>query len=786
MFYKFGKFIYRRRWWVIAIWALLVIVALPFVPHVTEPLKVGGFANGNLEAEKAGNLLAAKLGYSASNLVIFYQSNTLTADNPKFQQEVQDSVAGLKNNKYVSQIVDYTINPRQVSANKHVVYEVVTLNVDPETATKSLAQDEQGLKAPPDLKMTVGGGLAFFADVENVTQNDLERAEVIAFPVAIIALLLVFGSVVAAALPIMIGGAAVLILLALIYGLGNVTELSIFVLNLATLLGLGLGLDYSLFIASRFREELARGRSVEDAVALSISTAGKAVVFSGLTVLIGLAGLLTFNYNFLQSVGEVGVMVVFVSGSAAVTLLPAILSVAGQRVNSFSIWFWRRKQIANTANKREFHFWAALAHLVMKRPIPFFVVVLAVLLLVGTPFFKVRFNSPDESILPQSAESRQAYDLIHQYFTESEINPISIAITAPNGNILSPANIYYLYQFTHELQQDPNVARVDSIVTLEPRLSLPQYQTLYSLSPNLLPTYLAATEQQLAKGDTTLVSVITKQSPLAPDSEALVHKIRNTPLPNGLQMLVGGQTAGVIDTVSGIYGNFPFAVLIIVISTYIVLLILLRSVVLPLKALIMNALSITASYGALVFVFQEGHFSSLLNFQALGFIEPTLPVIMFCTLFGLSMDYEVFLLTRIKEHFEQSGDNTASVAIGLQRSGKIITSAALIVVVVSLSFVAADIVLVKALGVGMAVAVFLDATLVRALLVPATMRLLGHWNWYAPKWLLRILPETQLESENADELRQEAATYDRQVAPIPPDDFPMSKPRQTSGTGRKQ
>lgn len=755
MFYKFGKFIYRKRWWTIAIWSLIVIVALPFVPHVTEPLKVGGFANDNLEAEKAGNLLAQELGYSASNLVIFYQSDTLTATDPKFQKEVQDSVAGLRNNKFVSQIVDYTLNPRQVSANKHVVYEVVTLNVDPETATKSLAQDEKGLQAPPDLKMTVGGGLAFFADVEDVTQKDLERAELIAFPVAIIALLLVFGSVVAAALPLMVGGAAVLILLAFIYGLGNVTELSIFVLNLATLLGLGLGLDYSLFITSRFREELGRGKSVEDAIALSISTAGKAVFFSGLTVLIGLAGLLTFNYNFLQSVGEVGVMVVFVSGSAAVTLLPAILSVAGHRINALSIWFWRKKPTAKT-NKREFHFWAELAHLVMKQPIPVFVVVLAILLLVGTPFFSVRFNSPDESILPQSAESRQAYDLIHKYFSESEINPISIAITASNGNILSPENIYYLYQFTHELQQDPNVARVDSIVTAEPRFTLQQYQTLYSFDPSLLPPYLAATEKAFANKNITLVSVVTKQQPLSPASEDLVHKIRNTPLPNGLKMLVGGQTAGVIDTVNGIYGNFPFAVLIIVISTYIVLLILLRSVVLPLKALIMNALSITASYGALVYVFQEGHLSNLLNFQALGFIEPTLPVIMFCTLFGLSMDYEVFLLTRIKEHFEQSGDNTASVAIGLQRSGKIITSAALIVVTVSLSFVAADIVLVKALGVGMAVAVFLDATLVRALLVPATMRLLGHWNWYAPKWLLRILPETQLEAENAEELHEEA------------------------------
>lgn len=768
-------------------WVLIVAVAIPFVPHVTEPLKVGGFANNQLESAKAGDLLAQKLGYSASNLVIFYQSNTLTADNPKFEQEVHDSVAGFKQNKYISAVLDYTLNPRQVSANKHVIYEVVTLNVDPETATKSLAADEAGLKQPPDLKMTVGGGLAFFADVETVTQKDLERAEIVAFPVAIIALLLVFGAVIAAALPVIVGGAAVIVILALVYGLGNLTELSIFVLNLATLLGLGLGLDYSLFITSRFREELGHGRSVPDAVALSLSTAGKAVVFSGLTVLIGLAGLLTFNYNFLNSVGKVGLMVVFVSGSAAVTLLPAILSVAGHKINALSIekiYFWRHKQGTGAA-KPEFHFWAWLAHLVMKRPISVFVVVLMLLLLFGTPFLNVRFSSPNESILPESAESRQAYDLIRAYFSESEINPISLAVTTRDGNILSPANIYYLYQFTHELQQDPRVARVDSIVTAEPRLTLPQYQYVYQLGPDKIQNlYLAGTLKQLAHADTTLISIVPKYAPLAPESEALVKKIRNTPLPNGLKMLVGGETAGVLDTVNGIYGNFPLAVTLIIISTYIVLLILLRSVVLPLKALVMNALSITASYGALVFVFQEGHFSSLLNFKALGFIEPTLPIIMFCTLFGLSMDYEVFLLSRIKEHFDQTGDNTSSVAIGLQRSGKIITSAALIVVVVSLSFVAADIVLVKALGIGLAVAVFLDATLVRALLVPATMRLLGHWNWYAPSWLLKILPETQLEAESAGALREEASQFSPNNVLIPPETAKNERPTETSGKQR--
>jgi len=383
----------------------------------------------------------------------------------------------------------------------------------------------------------------------------------------------------------------------------------------------------------------------------------------------------------------------------------------------------------------------------MKRPFSIFVVVLLFLTLLGTPFLGVKFSSPDESVLPTSVQSRQAYDILNSEFNRSEVNPILIAVQTPKGNILSPDNLYYLYDFTNAIKQDPRVTRVDSIVTIEPRLSKIQYQAIYSEPSRIQDRFLRDFLVQFAKGDTTLVSVVSKYSPNSQETKDLVQKIRNSDPGNGLSIQVTGGTAGIMDVVTGIYSVFPLAATIIVVSTYLVLLLLLRSIVLPLKAILMNALSILASYGALVWVFQDGNLSGLLNFKQLNFIEPSLPILMFCTLFGLSMDYEVFLLSRIKEHYDHTGDNTASVAIGLQKSGKIITSAALIVVLVCLSFVTADIVLVKALGLGVAVAVGLDATIVRALLVPATMRLLGDWNWYAPKWLLRILPQASLETE---------------------------------------
>jgi RND superfamily putative drug exporter len=754
LFYNFGKWIFQHKWWVIAAWLLAVAISAPFVPQVLDPLKTGGFSDPNLESSQAATLLQQKLGYSTSNLVIFYQSKDpqLKATDPRFIQEIQVSLAGLAKAPAKFQVVLPSINPRQISTDGRTAYAVVTFELDGETATKLLPQIRPLITAPPSLNMTIGGGLAFYEDVELVSQRDLQRAELIAFPVAIVALVLAFGSVVAGGLPVAVGGVGVLVILASIFGLAHLTDISIFAVNLATLLGLGLGLDYSLFLTSRFREELARGRSTEEAVGITLATAGKAVTFSGLTVLIGLSGTLLFRINILTSVGIAGFVVVIVSVLAAITLLPAILTLIGPRINALSVaGLFRRKQTAASyiPGQQEGHgFWAWLAHLVMKRPVSIFVIVLALLLVLGLPFLNVKFSSPDASILPPDVPSRQAFDLLRTQFNESEVNPILLAVQAPaDKNILSPDNVYYLYDFAHAIEKDPRVARVDSIVTFEERLTKTQYQLFYSDPSKVQDIVLRQFLQGYARGNTTLISIVSKYPPTSDETKALVQKLRNSTPGNGLTFQVTGGTAGIMDVVNGIYDTFPLAALVIVLATYFVLLILLRSVVLPLKAILMNALSILASYGALVYVFQEGHFSEFLNFKPLGLIEPSLPIIMFCTLFGLSMDYEVFLLSRIKENYDRTGDNTASVAVGLQKSGKIITSAALIVVLVCLSFVTADIVLVKAIGLGVAVAVGLDATIVRALLVPATMRLLGHWNWYAPGWLLRILPEAQLETD---------------------------------------
>jgi len=738
-FLRLGHWLFRHRKLVVGLWAVVVLLSLPLAPRVAGVLKVGGFANDNAESSRALVTLERDLGFRPTSLSVIFSSGAWAVDDPRFLAGVQESLRDVGRVPEIAEVASFTTNPRQIAADRHTAYVLLNLSTPPEGSQQILPTIEDTIRpVPAEMERIVAGGPVVYADIETTSSRDLQRGEIIAFPLALIALALVFGSLAAAVTPMVVGGFSVIAILASIFLLGNVTDLSIFVLNLATMLGLGLAVDYALFITSRFREELAQ-RPLEDAVAITVATAGRAIFFSGLTVLIGLSGLIIFPFMFLRSVGFAGVIVVFFSVLAALTLLPAILGLLGERINALTIIRYRSRRPDEDGGA-----WHRLALAVMARPWRFFIPTLALLLLIGSPFLNVRLSSPDASILPQNVPSRQGYDLLVAKFGAAELEPLALVIKTPNGSsIYDPANIDALYALTHTLQNDPRVARVDSLTTLDTQLERAQYELIYSNPDRIIDPYAALLAPRLARGDTTLVSVVLKNSSVSNESKSLVTDLRSTIPPGGLTYQVTGTTAGVVDVVDTMYADFPKALLGVVLATYVILLVLLRSVVLPLKAILMNALSLVASYGALVWVFQEGHLSRFLGFAPLGFVEATLPIIMFCTLFGVSMDYEVFLLTRIREAWVETGDNTRAVATGLERSGRIITSAALIVVVVAGSFVSADIVLIKAFGLGVALAVFLDATIVRALLVPATMRLLGHWNWYIPAWLDRWLPHTE-------------------------------------------
>jgi RND superfamily putative drug exporter len=648
---------------------------------------------------------------------------------------------------HVTGVLPHTLNPHQVSADGSVVYDVVSLDLQPDQSPEALAPVQAALVPQPGIRTYLAGGPAFYGDIQTVSESDLRRSELVSLPLAAIALLLVFGSAVSAAVPLAVGGTAVLLSLAIIFVLASLTPMSIFVLNLTTLLGLGLGVDYSLLMTSRFREELGRrgggrlpdGRidreAVESAVAVTVASAGRAVFFSGLTVLLGLAGLVLFEFMILRSVGAAGAIVVGLDVAASMTLLPALLAIAGPRIDALAVRRLRHRDPDAGEGG-----WGRLARWVMARPVRVFVPTLALLVLFGVPFLHARFNAPDASILPESVPSRQAYDLLVHEFGPGEFDPLLLAIHT-TGPVTSPANVGELYDWSRRIAADPRVVRVQGIVDLDPRLGKAQYELLYS-TPGGPPDRFAATQlQATTRGDLTTFSVYTPYDPNRGAFRALVEELRSPSSalapPPGITVQVAGGAADVADVVGAVAAEFPRTALFLVITTYLVLFLLLRSVVLPLKALVMNSLSIVASFGALVWIFQDGNLSKVLGFQPLGFVETTQPVILFCVLFGLSMDYEVFLLSRMKEVYDRTGDNREAVARGLERSGRIVTSAAAIVVVVAGSFAFADIVLIKALGLGVAIAVALDATVVRALLVPATMRLLGDWNWWIPSRLAR-------------------------------------------------
>ena len=762
-FERLGRLVHRRRRWVIAGWAVVLLVALPLAPRAASALRAGGFTLDRLESAQARSLLERELGLPSSALVLVYTSATESAGSPTFEATTRAAAAAIARAPHVTGLLSHSLAPDQVSADRTTAYDIVLLDLAPDDSPDALPGVRAQLASLPTgpVQVSLAGGPAFYGDIQSVSEADLRRSEVISLPLAALALLLVFGSVVAAGLPLAVGGGAVVVSLAVIWVVANVTQMSIFVLNLATLLGLGLGVDYALLMTSRFREELRRrptngpsssggeasaGR-VAVAVGVTVATAGRAVFFSGLTVLLGLTGLILFEFPILRSVGIAGAIVVGLTVSAALTLLPALLSVIGDRLDAL------RVRPIGTSDDGDGP-WSRLARRVMERPVAVFIPTLAILVILGLPFLHVRFNAPDASILPVAVPSRAAFDVLDREFGAGRFAPLYLAIRT-SGAATDPANVAALYDYSRRLADDPRITRVDSYVDIDPRLKRTQYQLMYAAPGGPPDRFVATSLAATTKGDLTLFTLTTPYGPNADPARALVAALRASagPLarPTGTSVLVGGGAADVVDVVDGMTAEFPRTALFIFVSTYLVLFVLLRSVVLPLKALVMNTLSIVAAFGALVWIFQDGNLSALLGFQPLGYVETTQPVILFCILFGLSMDYEVFLLSRMKEVWDRTGDNTEAVARGLERSGRIVTSAALIVVVVAGSFAFADIVLIKAIGLGVAISVALDATVVRALLVPATMRLLGDRNWWMParleRWMTGRLPASEAETE---------------------------------------
>ncbi|WP_287007765.1 MMPL family transporter [Legionella sp.] len=734
MFYRLGTIIYRFRWPIIAIWVIIIISCTPFVKHLTNPFNITGFFSEKSESEQTKQYLNKKLNYNNYNKIfILYYSKNLLATNQKYLDKVKKSLANLKDFPIKTTIIYPYENKKQIANDKHSSYVVVIINSQKQISDKLLTQFKSLIKKPAKMTMEMGGEPFFVEDVNQQTQTDLYKADFIATPISLITLVIVFGTLVSALLPLVLGGGSALIILTGLYFLGHYFSLSVFTLNIALLLGLCLSLDYSLFVISRFRDELGNGLDVKEAIAATQATAGKAVFFSGLAVFASLSALLLFPINILFSIAIGGLTSVFVAVLTAIILLPAILAVLDKKINLLPVRLFKRKE------GHEFNFWHSLAEKVVNRPLLYFFSILSFLLLLGYPFLSVKFGVSDYHLFPKQSEHRAFFDSYAEKFNANDLNPILVSLQS-NSKILSQKNINNLYDISHKIKDNPLVKKVISIVNTDQDLTKSQYYSLYNLHKNLIGSGVKKLLETTTRHYLTVMTVISKYQVDSPQTKKLINDLDTMTIKKGMSLHLTGTPVSNIDLLNSISQLLPYAILWIMGFTYLILLILLRSLFLPLKAILMNILSLCACYGALVLVFQEGYLHHFLNFEPQGKLDISLLVIIFCALFGFSMDYEVFLLTRIKESYELCGDNKKSIIFGIEKSSRIITSAAIIVICICFSFLVADILIVKAFGLGIAVAIFVDAFLIRTFLVPATMTLLKGINWYLPRWLDNILP----------------------------------------------
>jgi RND superfamily putative drug exporter len=659
-----------------------------------------------------------------SSFQLVFSSGTMRARDPLFRTSLLSAVEPLKHDRRVT-LVETPYNAgvasrnAMVSKDQHAALAVVYLGDEFKTASAYYPQIRAEVRSG-SLQVRAAGDLAVSRDLDLALDQDLGRAELTSFPIALVLLVIVFGSLVASLLPLGVGGMTILGGTAGALLLARRTDVSDTTTDLVILLGLGLAIDYSLFVVSRFREELAAGRSTEGALVATMATAGKAITFSALTVGISLSGLLFFQGTFLPALGAAAALTVAMAIVYGMTFLPATLALLGPNVN--------RLRVRRLRPKPDRRFWSAMARRVMERPVVWLLPSLALLLLVGSPFLSLRLESNDLNFLQASSEARRAHAELVSQFPGQDQARIPLVVSYASGNPLSRSRVGNLYDLSRAIGARSDVSAVQGVVSLAPGMTKEDYQALYSSAT--LPGPAAEAKRQTVGRHIVTLEVIARDPEGSERAQQLVRALRTMSVPGGL-VLVTGQTAFNVDTIDLIRSQTPLAIGFVIVITGIVLFLLLRSVVLPIKAVLLSLLSITASFGALVWIFQQGHLSSFLGFTPSP-LDPVLPVLLFCIVFGISMDYEVLLLTRIREAYLREHDNRTAVAIGLQRSGPVITAAAAIAVAVFGAFTVGQVVLVKAIGLGLALAVAMDATIVRIVVVPSLMRLLGDLNWWAP------------------------------------------------------
>ena len=695
MFEKLGLLIVTRKKFIFTLFIALILAAGAIGSSVFGKLDSGGYSDPKSDSAKVFEYLTDEFKVKDPAVVLVVETK-----NGIISPEASASATRLESQIKLEPGVESTLSfwssggaPSLKSSDGNsaflFIYSQSTDWDEVQNLGKRMQEKYEGNYET--LRVYASGTGVFAHAINTKIADDLKLSEAISIPLTFIFLVFVFGSLVASAMPLLVGVSAILGSLLVMYLLTLFTGVSVFALNLITGLGLGLGIDYSLLMVNRFREELHAGKSVEDAVRKTVSTAGKTVFYSGLTIVITLASLMLFPLMFLKSFGYAGVTVVIMAVLGSLVALPALLAILGTRINKAVV---RKGAIAPKEDGK----WAQTARFVMRRPVAVVTLSLILLTVLAAPIKDIVFTQVDSRVLPASNPAAAASQIISDRFPGQEGNPIEIVV--PNGA-----------QITSQIDQFTSaIAKVDGIVRI-----------------GQLQTY----------GNDVRVTAIHEMGPRTPDAERLINEIRDLPSPTGT--LIGGVAADYADTQNGIARTMPWALLWIVIGVLLLLFVFTGSIILPIKAVILNFLSLAATLGAITWIFVHGHLQWLVGeFTVTNAVDTGSIILVAVVAFGLSMDYELFLLSRIKEEHDAGKSNVESVAIGLQRSARIITAAAGLLAIVFASFVLSGVTSIKMLGFGVAFAIILDATLVRALLVPALMRLFGERNWWAPKSMKRF------------------------------------------------
>lgn len=703
MFDRLARMINRGPWVVVGVAIVFAALSGVFGGPVSKSLQAGGFQDPSSQSSQALDRLEAATGMRADGGIVALVKTPQGTNSQEALTEVSNVAWVIGSDPDIAKVFTYyqTHDPSMVARDgSSTVVVGYWKKMSDQAAVNGATRLSDQLKSDPDVKL--GGFAAINHQLNLLITGDLARAEMLAFPILFLLSLWVFRGVIAALLPLLVGGIVIVGSFLVLRGVTTLHPVSIFVLNLAIGMGLGLAIDYSLFMVSRFREEMANGASPDAAIRTTLRTAGRTVLFSSLTIAAAAGSMTVFKINFLWSMGAAGVVVALMACAVALTVLPAVMRLLGGRVNWLAPRRWRQKA---TAVSDKSGFWYRFSHLVMRRPVPIAALAAALLIALGLPFAGIKFNSVDQTALPANNDARQVYQTLQRDFGWPQGAVLNVVVEAPSS---ASADVK---TFADSLKSLSGVIQV--------------------------------TPPQPISSDTWKFDVQTNSGNFDPAAQTLVQDVRLKPAP--FTFLVGGQPAVFADLQASLASRLPLAITIVAFATIVLLFLMTGSLLLPIKAVVMNLLTLSAAFGVLVLIFQDGRLQDLLQYTTQGALESTQPVLLFAIVFGLSTDYGVFLLTRIKEAHDAGVPNTEAVATGLQRTGRIITAAALLFCVAIGAFATSQIIFIKELGIGIAAGVLVDATIVRAFLVPSLMALLGQWNWWAPRPLRWLYGRARLQ-----------------------------------------